>query len=75
MKNIWIFLSEIFHFLVVEFSVYLNRHVFVMIFLHTITFTTYHIRTCVCVYGGWGGEAGCTGGNRGMPTLHSSNYM
>ena len=31
MKNISIFLSEKFHFLVVKFSVYLNRHVFVMI--------------------------------------------
>ena len=31
MKNIRIFLSENFHFLVVKFSVYLNRHVFVMI--------------------------------------------
>ena len=30
MKNIKIF-SENFHFLVVKFSVYLNRHVFVMI--------------------------------------------
>ena len=30
MKNIRIFLSENFHFLVVKFSVYLNRHVFVM---------------------------------------------
>ena len=30
MKNIRFFLSEIFHFLVVKFSVYLNRHVFVM---------------------------------------------
>ena len=30
MKNINIFLSENFHFLVVKFSVYLNRHVFVM---------------------------------------------
>ena len=29
-KNIRIFLSENFHFLVVKFSVYLNRHVFVM---------------------------------------------
>ena len=28
MKNIRIFLSEKFHFLVVKFSVYLNRHVF-----------------------------------------------
>ena len=30
MKNIRIFLSENFHFLVVKFSVYLNRNVFVM---------------------------------------------
>ena len=30
MKNISVFLSENFHFLVVKFSVYLNRHVFVM---------------------------------------------
>ena len=32
MKNIRIFLSENFHFLVVKVSVYLNRHVFVMLF-------------------------------------------
>ena len=30
MKNIRIFLSEIFHLLVVKFSIYLTRHVFVM---------------------------------------------
>ena len=30
MKNIRVFLSENFHFLVVKFSVYLNRHVLVM---------------------------------------------
>ena len=30
MKNIRFFLSEKFHFLAVTFSVYLNRHVFVM---------------------------------------------
>ena len=30
MKNIRIFLTENFHFLVVKFSVYLNRRVFVM---------------------------------------------
>ena len=30
MKNIRIFLSEICHFVVVKFSVYLNRRVFVM---------------------------------------------
>ena len=29
------FLSENFHFLVVKFSVYLNRRVFVMMFLHS----------------------------------------
>ena len=31
MKNIRIFISENFHFLVVQFSVYLNRRVFVML--------------------------------------------
>ena len=31
MKNIRIFLSENAHFLVVKFSVYLSRHVFVML--------------------------------------------
>ena len=30
-EKYWNFLSENFHFLVVKFSVYLNRHVFVMI--------------------------------------------
>ena len=30
LKNIRIFYLKIFHFLVVKFSVYLNRHVFVM---------------------------------------------
>ena len=30
MKNVRIFLSEHFHFLVVKFSLYLNRHVFGM---------------------------------------------
>ena len=33
MKNIGFFSSENFHFLVVKFSVYLNRHVFVMAML------------------------------------------
>ena len=33
MKNIKNFLSESFHFLGIKFSVYLNRHVFVMILL------------------------------------------
>ena len=31
MKNTEFFLSDFFHFLVVKFSLYLNRHVFVMI--------------------------------------------
>ena len=31
MKKYQIFLSENFHFLVIKFSVYLNRHVFVMV--------------------------------------------
>ena len=35
MKNIRIFLSENFQFLVVKFSLYLNRPVFVMIFSFT----------------------------------------
>ena len=36
MKNIRIFLSE--NFLVVKFSIYLNRHVFVMVFFeHMLT--------------------------------------
>ena len=39
MKNIRFFLSEIFHFLVVKFSIYLNRRVFVMKFLHYICST------------------------------------
>ena len=30
MKNIRIFVSEEFHFLVLKFSVYLNRHFFIM---------------------------------------------
>ena len=34
MKNIRIFLSEIFSFLVVKFSLFLNRCVFVMSFYH-----------------------------------------
>ena len=34
MKNIRFFLSEICHFLVVKFSVYLNRRVFVMLIMN-----------------------------------------
>ena len=33
MKNIRIFYLKIFNFLVVKFSIYLNRHVFIMFFL------------------------------------------
>ena len=36
MKNIRGFLTENFHFLVVKFSVCLNRHVFVMTSIHTM---------------------------------------
>ena len=36
MKNIRIFLSENFPFLVVKFSIYLNRRVFVMAYLPTL---------------------------------------
>ena len=36
MKNIRIFLSENFHFLVIKFSVYLNRRVFVMTVLQRL---------------------------------------
>ena len=38
MKNIWIFCLKIFNFSAINFSVYLNRHVFVM---------RYHTRPCV----------------------------
>ena len=37
MKNIRIFLSEKLSFLVVKFSVYLNRRVFVMIHTHDLS--------------------------------------
>ena len=39
MKNIRIFLSDNFHFFVVKFSVYLNRHVFIMWVLNDTTTT------------------------------------
>ena len=40
MKNIRVFLSENFQFLEVRFSIYLNRHVFVMIHLKFTIFIT-----------------------------------
>ena len=40
MKNITIFLSENFQFLVIKFALYLNRHVFVMF---KINFILYYI--------------------------------
>ena len=40
MKNIRIFLSENFHFLVVKFSVYLNRHAFVMDYANAVRLKT-----------------------------------
>ena len=50
------FLSEIFHFLVVKFSIYLNRRVFVMRFEYTGLTALIRtccvrtcLRTCVCV--------------------------
>ena len=42
MKNIRYFLSENFHFLVVKFSVYLNRHVFIMKEVQTEEFVFLH---------------------------------
>ena len=56
MKNIRIFYLKIFHFLVVKFSVHLNRHVFVMEYLdngrltskyvvHVVTYETAHYKT------------------------------
>ena len=41
------FLSENFHFLEVKFSIYLNRHVFVM----SISWAWYHCKTYLCVGG------------------------
>ena len=41
-------LSENFHFLVVKFSVYLNRHVFIMIYSHPLyTNTQYNDKMCL----------------------------
>ena len=48
MKNIRIFLSENFQFLVVTFSVYLNRHVFVMV----DSDKTVHPRSLIGVFSG-----------------------
>ena len=42
MKNIILFYLKICHFLVVKFSVYLNRHVFVMLFLDIFTIFRCH---------------------------------
>ena len=39
MKNIWIFCLKIFDFLVINFSVYLNRYVFVMIKIDPVCLT------------------------------------
>ena len=36
MKNTRFFLSENFHFLMVKFSIYLNRHVFIMICVQSV---------------------------------------
>ena len=47
MKNIGIFLSENFHFLEVKFSVYLNRHVFVM--LRPVTISIQYVKPLISV--------------------------
>ena len=44
MKNIRIFYLKIFNFLVVKFSIYLNRHVFVMPDLSSVSFPLGEIR-------------------------------
>ena len=43
MKNIRVFLSENFHFLVVKFSVYFNRHVFEMQAYHGLPYQHRHL--------------------------------
>ena len=54
MKNTRTFYLKIFFVLVVKFSVYLNRHVFVMKFLDSISHYTFikfvqsHFTTCQC---------------------------
>ena len=45
MKTIRIFLSENFQFLVVKFSIYLNRHVFVMMITGTSVYATVFIES------------------------------
>ena len=49
MKNIRIFLSESFHFLVVKFSVYLNRIVFVMKYVLILVLLKQDIPCLSCV--------------------------
>ena len=49
MKNIRVFLSENFQFLEVKFSIYLNRHVFVMRRRRSSGLTTHQSITVVCI--------------------------
>ena len=49
MKNIRVFLSENFHFLVVKFSSYLNRHVFVMNFISIMVDNYIFLFNCMLV--------------------------
>ena len=46
MKNIRFFLSENFQFLVVKISIYLNRRVFVMIFVCLALYQEIRVRCC-----------------------------
>ena len=47
MKNIRFFLSEKFQFLVTEFSIYLNRHVFIMMYTIEATMLENILQTCI----------------------------
>ena len=51
MKKYQNFLSENFHLLVVKFSVYLNRHVFVMFHFRFPTLIKQEIKLYVTIYG------------------------
>ena len=59
MKNIRVFLSENFQFLEVKFSIYLNKHVFVMLFVLSIyVYTLIYIYMCMfhCSFCGFVGK-------------------
>ena len=48
-QKFYLFLSEYFQFLVVKFSIYLNRHVFVMITLVSTIFVCLFVSFAACV--------------------------